>query len=204
MLGKTHRSTGMAVYLSVLTQELVHNEPIVKQNVILSTLYTTFVAPITHALGLTYVNPNDLYKFLFFALVYGFALWYALVLPDVDSKNSILGRHVPFIEDTVGHRTIFHSLVPIVLLVGLSVITSGLPRNIATVVTAGYLFHLIEDAWSVSGINWFVIPMRHKFKAMRYEVGGLFETVVYYLSIALNVVMVAVMLYQIFKLKMPA
>lgn len=53
----------MAMYLSVLTQELVHNRPIVKQNVILSTLYTTFVAPITHALGLTYANPNDLYKF---------------------------------------------------------------------------------------------------------------------------------------------
>lgn len=193
MLGKTHRATGLALFTAILAQEVTHDTVAVKTNPILNGLYQIVAKPIANFLDLHYATPADAYKFLLLAVIYSYVLKWALDLPDIDSKESYLGRYVPFIEDTIGHRTIFHTIFPVLLLSGVVFVTAGFYQRIAILVTAGYLFHLIEDAYSLIGINWFLIPTHHRFKPFRYSVDGPFEKITYYASLILIGVFILVM-----------
>lgn len=74
------------------------------------------------------------------------------LLPDIDSKRSILGRYVPFVEDLVGHRTITHTVWVIALLIGLAYYAD---LFFVWMIVFGYIGHVIQDSFSVQGIAWF-------------------------------------------------
>lgn len=74
------------------------------------------------------------------------------LLPDIDSKNSALGRyiHIP-----VKHRTWTHSiLIPVLMFIG----TIKLPFLFW--IALGYTLHLFWDSLSRAGICWFY-PLSH-------------------------------------------
>lgn len=188
MLGKTHRMTGLALYAGLIAQStpMVHK---FNQDHLLPKVFDDAISqPILKFMNLTQLtnhsaSGSDLAQYTLMILIYGIIIYYGLVLPDVDSKNSTLGRYVPFIEDVVGHRTIFHSIIPIILLVIGSIFTSGFLQIVLTLITVSYTFHLIEDSYSIQGINWIVVPLKHKWSKFRYRVDGPFEKVVFIISI---------------------
>lgn len=73
------------------------------------------------------------------------------LLPDIDSESSLLGRHVHL---PVGHRTITHSIWPVVLLFVFSWVTDGILAGLFTALLFGYLTHLVADALGRAGICW--------------------------------------------------
>jgi inner membrane protein len=86
------------------------------------------------------------------------------LLPDLDHPNSILGRKLPFISQPLaamfGHRGMTHSLLAMVLMVGILLFVTtlyplaGLAGIIAPL-AVGYLSHLLGDSMTPSGIPLF-------------------------------------------------
>lgn len=207
MLGKTHRITGIAAYTGLLMQATRPVHTFNQSNVILKTLDSYITTPVLDFLHLTqlrgsHVTGASIAQFMMMAMVYGVILSYGLVLPDVDSKNSTLGRYLPFIEDTVGHRTIFHSIFVVIALGLISFMTSGLLQVVFALLTASYYFHLVEDAYSLQGINWIVFPVKRRWAKYRYKVDGAFEHVVFYIAWLVTLVNVSILLYASSALKM--
>ena len=200
MLGKTHRITGIALYTGLLVQATDPVHSFNQSNIVFKFIDNTITTPILGFLHLTQIRSghivgSDIAQFTLMAICYGVVLYYGLVLPDVDSSKSALGRHVPFIEDTIGHRTLFHSIVPVILLVLATIFTSGLLQIIIGLISISYLFHLIEDAYSLQGINWFVFPLKTKWSKFRYRVDGAFEHVVFYIAWILTIGNISVFMY---------
>lgn len=75
-----------------------------------------------------------------------FMLWFGSLLPDIDSKRSMLGRyfHLPF-----KHRTWTHSIWPLAILMLAASATPWLAYAFF-----GYAMHLLCDAVSSAGICW--------------------------------------------------
>lgn len=137
---------------------------------------------ITDRLGL----PFDQLTFWPFTLWMSFcilALGLGALLPDIDSKSSILGRYVPWVQDTVGHRTITHTIWIVALLFGLAF---WLEFTVVWMIAIGYTLHIVQDSFSVQGINWFW-PLGKGFHVRLYRVGGLFEDIIYGLSMGAHV-----------------
>lgn len=112
-------------------------------------------------------------------------LWIGALMPDIDKDNSTLGRFVPFVESVIGHRTYTHTIWVFGLLSFLTIVFSNIWLG---VFTFGYMSHLIQDSFSLSGIDW-IYPFKSKKKRkcpFRYRVNGTFETVVFGLSLLLN------------------
>lgn len=105
----------------------------------------------------------------------------AALLPDLDSRQSYLGRLVPplssWLEHRFGHRTLTHALIPQVL-----VLTAAwflLPTGFFIALAAGWLSHSLADMLTKSGVCWFwpslarcVLPGNPRY---RMEVMGLGE-----------------------------
>lgn len=72
------------------------------------------------------------------------------LLPDVDSRGSILGRHLRL---PLGHRTWTHSLWPALALSAIAWLVPPAAPAILSLV-AGMVTHLALDAVSVAGICW--------------------------------------------------
>ena len=81
----------------------------------------------------------------------------ASVIPDLDSKQSYVGRTVPFIsgalENYFGHRTLTHSLVTQVIIGLLAYIF--LPFGYFLALMAGWLSHSMADMMTPAGVCWF-------------------------------------------------
>lgn len=128
-------------------------------------------------LSVPFVSPNILSAvssaFLLFigVVVFGFAN----LLPDIDSRTSMLGRYVHL--SVGGHRGVVHSLYPVLLLTIPALIWS---HFILWLIPMGFFTHLLVDDLSVSGIQWLpgLVPPFRPFSVLRYQVNGLFEKVV--------------------------
>ncbi len=107
----------------------------------------------------------------------------AALLPDLDTKQSIVGRLLPFVSGPIalhfGHRTITHSLL-FQILVGY-VAWLLLPRDYAIAIIAGLVSHAMIDMLTLSGVCWFwpsrircVLPGSAKY---RFETGSWAELV---------------------------
>lgn len=84
----------------------------------------------------------------------------ATLLPDLDEKQSTLGRRLKPVSWTLqfflGHRGIWHSLwIPLILYLILLVYM----KNYAMAVVVGYVAHLIADSLTKEGIN-FLYPLQ--------------------------------------------
>lgn len=180
--------TGLVIYTALLAQETEPVRNLLTKNKVSAFIYEHTTQPILEFLGLhntpavTSLTNKSALSFIGLALLYAVIVWFGMVLPDIDSKNSKLGRYVPFIENTVGHRTVFHSVLPIGILAGLTFISQGLTQQLLLVLTFCYWLHVYEDSWSKDRINWFIVPISRKFKKFVYTVDGPFEKAVYFIS----------------------
>mgnify|MGYP001822299305 CR=1 FL=1 len=81
----------------------------------------------------------------------------ASVIPDLDSKQSYIGRMLPFIsgpmESYFGHRTLSHSLLAQAV-IGLLAYTF-LPFGYFLALIAGWLSHSLADMMTPAGVCWF-------------------------------------------------
>lgn len=109
------------------------------------------------------------------------------VLPDIDEPNSFIGRRsfglASFIKRLFGHRGFTHSLICWILLSVLSLLYTN-PFTIG--LSLGYLFHLLGDLFSTSGLRLF-LPFSEKRVKMfiTYQTGGTREKMIFYLSMVL-------------------
>ena len=109
------------------------------------------------------------------------------VLPDIDEPNSFIGRRSfglsKLINRLFGHRGFTHSLTCWIMLAILSLLYS----NTFTIsISLGYLFHLMGDLFSTSGLRLF-LPFSEKRVKMfiTYQTGGTREKMIFYLCIVL-------------------
>ncbi len=99
------------------------------------------------------------------------------MFPDIESRQSIVGRLIPplseFLEHEVGHRTLTHALIPQIF-IGLLLFYT-LPFGYALAFMAGWISHSVIDMMTLSGVcYWYpsrvrcVIPLnsRYRFKVM--------------------------------------
>lgn len=76
------------------------------------------------------------------------------ILPDIDSKNSALGRFFPFIELLIGHRRL-HTIWVIGLLGIAAYFLSGLWQLFFIGLTFSYILHVLVDSVSNQGVDLF-------------------------------------------------
>lgn len=74
------------------------------------------------------------------------------VLPDIDSKTSIIGRYVPVLPKMIPHRTITHSLL---MVAGAVLLSKSLGL--------GILLHIVLDMFTKEGVPLFW-PIKKKFR----------------------------------------
>lgn len=109
------------------------------------------------------------------------------VLPDIDHPKSFISRHSfgvgKIIHKKFGHRGITHSLVTwFVLFIILLLIV---PNSFTLGVSLGYLLHIIEDFFSVSGVPLFLPIDGKRRKCPVYITSGKGEKVIYICALLL-------------------
>ena len=143
-------------------------------------LYRTHIAS-SLALGTTVAVVSD------YPYTVGFVAGVVLgsLLPDTDEPKSFIGQRTSGISKLVkmrfGHRGITHSLL---CWIGISIICLFFPTPFTLGISLGYLFHLLGDLFSISGIPLFAPFKKDKIKMfLRYKTGGLAEQVIFSVSI---------------------
>lgn len=92
-------------------------------------------------------------------------------LPDIDTSSSLLGRVFAPISNRMRHRGYMHSLQAITLMWLLALFTKSL---MMAALAFGYSAHVIEDGFSVQGVDWINNGWYLRFP-FAYHVGGRFE-----------------------------
>ena len=81
---------------------------------------------------------------------------FAALLPDLDSRTSVLGRWVPWLsgtlENVAGHRTATHSVLALAAVIGLAWL---LPIGYGLALVAGFASHALLDMMTPGGVAWF-------------------------------------------------
>jgi len=99
--------------------------------------------------------------------------------PDLDHPGSKLGRRSLGIAHVIhflfGHRTITHSILPVVALILLSIM---FPHALLIGFTLGYILHIAGDVCSVQGVP-LLYPFNKKhIKIPLYNTNGLVEKII--------------------------
>ncbi|MFT9486601.1 MAG: metal-dependent hydrolase [Tepidibacillus sp.] len=113
---------------------------------------THLIVGLTSAVYLGYSSPTQL-------AVVGIAS----LLPDIDRKNSLLGRVIPFLPtvlQAIGKRTITHSIW---MIIGLSILIYSLKAVWLIPFLIGYSSHILLDAFSGMVHILFPIPFNLSF-----------------------------------------
>lgn len=123
------------------------------------------------------------------------------LLPDIDSPNSLLGRYVHL---NVGHRTITHSIWPVLILWLLGWLVYPLWAWVAL----GYTIHLLLDTPSAAGVCWFwpiskyrrygngaFVKKRHVLKL--YKTSSTSETVCVAVVVVFGVLLCAISIFAV-------
>lgn len=102
------------------------------------------------------------------------------VFPDIDEPNSYIGKRSLgtsyIINALFGHRGLTHSLLPFILLV---LLTIKFPVSMLIGFTAGYLFHILSDMFSKSGVPLFLPFSNKKYAIPIYRTGGISEHIIF-------------------------
>lgn len=121
------------------------------------------------------------YSFELVCILLSFAL--GVVLPDIDSEDSTLGKYIKPISRLIPHRTFTHTLW-VVLLLGVAVWSFESIYLLA--LTLGYALHILEDSFSSQGIRWlYPVPVKGR-PPLTYETGGFGETVMFLSAIGVH------------------
>lgn len=162
---------------------------------------TEFSSHITNQMRILVVLPhNDIPNFVWYVgcvLLFIIGTW----LPDIDNKNSILGR---FIHLPIEHRTWTHTIWVLILIFGISIW-----YRMLFWLGFGYFLHLCWDSISYGGVCWFYpisqymtypngakIKKKHIFKI--YRAGKASEYVLIGVLATITVIIVAFTLYVYF------
>lgn len=190
MTGKHHLASGASTYLAMASIPMVpsvYHGPFSEQVATACSFYS----------GLYYV-PSGISSEGVGAIV-GLVLsilmfFLGVLLPDVDSKGSILGK---FIYLPFRHRTWTHTFWPIIIFLGLSFLWTGFFW-----LAMGMIAHLFIDSISFQGVCWFyplskyryypnggAVKKKHWLKL--YRTGSKTEAVVCYIYIIICIVIFA-------------
>jgi len=82
-------------------------------------------------------------------IIFFLALILGALFPDIDSKTSILGRKVKFLNFFLKHRGFFHSIILLILLL---LIMYPISKYFAIGFALGFISHLILDMLTKEGI----------------------------------------------------
>lgn len=109
------------------------------------------------------------------------------MIPDIDHPDSKVGRKfnriATFVHKRFGHRTMTHNALFVLFWFGLSYLSFLFNVKWLTTLfvylAIGVYLHLLVDAYSISGINWFypIIKRRKRRRVLKYKSGGFFEQV---------------------------
>lgn len=99
---------------------------------------------------------------------------FATMLPDIDSKNSKIGRHFRILNLFMRHRGITHSLIFLFLI---SILILLFVKEILLAFVFGYVLHLFLDLITIGGVRLFY-PFNKKFNGI-IKTGGIFENILF-------------------------
>lgn len=130
-----------------------------------------------------------------------------VLLPDIDSEKSTLGKMVPFIGAILPHRLVTHTIWMFIPLIGFTWVFKS---AYLLALTLGFFTHISQDTLSAQGICWFY-PVVGKYKSFTggatikegkrifptYSVGGAGETFIHIISICTLLTSVVVLYYVI-------
>jgi len=108
------------------------------------------------------------------------------LLPDLDKRDGMVGRWLPWIsgpvEYWVGHRTATHSLLATMLL---ALVAWPLPEGYRLAIIAGFASHPIADMMTPAGVAWFwpsrvrcVLPGNEKYRMPPMSLGELWFVII--------------------------
>ncbi|MDD3174876.1 MAG: metal-dependent hydrolase [Candidatus Nanoarchaeia archaeon] len=80
-----------------------------------------------------------------------------ILFPDIDKMNSIIGRKFKIIGFFFTHRGFFHSIYSVLIS---AYILNFFNVSIAIFFSLGYILHLIEDMFTKSGIDLFMLGFK--------------------------------------------
>jgi|SRR3989344_1747874 len=124
-------------------------------------------------------------------LIFIFILTISSSFPDIDSDKSKIGRRFPIISKLInllfGHRGIFHSIFPPLIVLSISLYFNLFYIGLAIFI--GYLTHLIADSITIEGIN-FLYPFSDFRVKGLIRTGSLIESLTFFLLIGLNALII--------------
>lgn len=130
--------------------------------------------------GITVANLTDTH--LTAPLVAGLIV--GSLFPDIDEPGSYVGRRSLgtsyIINFLFGHRGLTHSLFPVAILIFLF---WQFPISLLLGFTAGYLFHILGDLFSKSGVPLFLPFSSKKYAIPIYTTGGIMEHIIFVISV---------------------
>jgi inner membrane protein len=118
------------------------------------------------------------------------------LLPDIDHPQSLISQQIPLVGKVISrltrHRGLFHSILGVVILFGLSawlsiLIAGGLTslgiqqadtatRYISAGLMIGYILHIVADMLTISGVKLFY-PWKRNIRIPLFKTGGFREWV---------------------------
>lgn len=102
-------------------------------------------------MSISLLNPSNPYIFLFVVALFS-------IIPDIDSKNSILGKRTKIFAWLMNHRGLFHSLIMLAAFSVAGFVLFG--QEIGLAVFLGYASHLFLDLLTKQGI-YPIYPFHH-------------------------------------------
>ncbi|ABO67075.1 MULTISPECIES: metal-dependent hydrolase [Geobacillus] len=125
------------------------------------------------------------YTALPFTAAYTAGLVIGSLLPDIDEPSSYVGRRsfgvASKVKEAFGHRGMTHSFIVWGVLAALVWRDSSSP--FAAGIVLGYLFHIIEDFFSVQGVPLFWPFSSKRWKVPLYRTGKGMEKVLVYAAL---------------------
>ena len=112
------------------------------------------------------------------------------LMPDIDSKNSIIGKKVRPLSNILAHRGMTHSLAGMLVFVAiLQVILyiTGIKTSVSAFM-AGYASHLIADSITPKGVE-VLYPLKFKIRGSVHT-NSIAEKIIFTILLAIGVKMV--------------
>jgi membrane-bound metal-dependent hydrolase YbcI (DUF457 family) len=147
----------------------------------------THIAIVIFFSFLLFENDVNFLLFLFVSIV-------ATLIPDLDSKNSKLGKKKVFriFNLFMKHRGIVHSFI---FLFALSVLILLLWKEILLPFVLGYALHLITDSFTLQGTRIFY-PFKLRVKGI-IKTGGIIELVIFFIFVLADLFLIINKFYSV-------
>ena len=134
-------------------------------------------ALLTSIFAVKFLHPSSVLLFIFIAC-------FVSLIPDIDNRDSKIGKHVKFISKIFDHRGILHTIFPPI---GLFFLFNYLSYNLLGIAAlVGYLSHILIDAFTPEGIN-FLHPLTSFRISGFIRAGGFMEIVLFLLLTGFDV-----------------